>query len=447
MNKTESSTRVSGHDDGRALAGMTAEELTAIHAKTCYRLGRKYANFDTLTEAEKQEVTELEKFERKIDAEIDSREKGGDMPIRKLHASGGTYRMTLGEVPLQGTVGLNYRERVYGDKNATLSLGEYENAETFYRSVANDIREARYMNVGSGAEGGFSVPESLVADYWDGAFSAGQIQPLCRQYTAESDTMTIIGWDSADHSLGPIGGVSCSFVAEGAEASFVTPKLRTIGLTMHKAAMYVDISREAAQDGLRLRDQINSMMPRSLAWFMDNQTLNGLGVGAPLGAYNSPSLIQIGRTTAGSIVYGDVIAAWGRLIPSMQKNAVWVCSPAVVPELLAMTDAASHFIWLPSNIGSAAGAPPLNLLGRPVVVTEQAPTLGAANDLMLADFSAYAWAIRQGVRLEATDSFRFSSDLISIRVIARFDGSPLMATPLTPANGGDSLSWAVSLKA
>jgi len=447
MNKTESSTRVSGHDDGRALAGMTAEELTAIHAKTCYKLGRRYANWDSLSDTEKQETTDLEKFEKQLDKEIESRDKGGDMPIRKLHASGGTYRMTLGEGPLQGTVGLNYRERVYGDKNATLSLGEYENAETFYRSVANDIREARYMNIGSGAEGGFSVPESLVADYWDGAFSAGRVQPLCRQYTAETDTMTIIGWDSADHSLGPIGGVSCSFVAEGAEASFVTPKLRTISLVMHKAAMYVDISREAAQDGLRLRDQISSMMPRSLAWFMDNQTLNGLGVGAPLGAYNSPSLIQLARTTAGTVTYADIIAMWGRLIPSMQANAVWVCSPAVVPKILGMVDGGDHYIFLPSNVSSAAGAPPLSLLGRPLIVTEMAPTLGQANDLMLADFSAYAWAIRQGIRMDVTDSFRFSSDLISIRVIARFDGSSLMAKPLTPANGGDSLSWAVSLKA
>jgi HK97 family phage major capsid protein len=384
-----------------------------------------------------------------INKEFSEREAMGTKAPRTIKISGGkvTRNADTDAGPLQGTIGRTYRERVYGDKDARLDLGPFVSREEYYRGVVNNAVEMRYMSVAVGSEGGFSAPEQLIAEYWDGAFEEALFANRMRQYTATGPTANIIGWESHDHGTGPIGGVKCSFQPEGAPADFVTPKLRLIGLQLKKASMYLDISREAAEDGIRLQDQVGQMMTRSLSYFVDDQFLNGKGGGECLGLYNSPALLSVTRTTANTVTYEDIIQMWGKLLPQMQRNAVWVCSPDVMPELLGMVDGANHYIFLPNSVAGAASGVPMTLLGKPILVTERAKTLSQSGCLALCDPSAYAWITRRGMVMESTNSFRFSEDKTSIRVLIRVDGTPLMDKPVTPANGGAQLSWAVQLAA
>ena len=426
-------------------------EFKSSMGKAAQQLWEKIEKRDNApTDSEGDALGLADEMLRRCNEEIEYQEQNGKQPRRSVRIGGKATRTADSDAgPLQGTVGRSYRERVYGDKDTRLDLGPFASKEEFYRGVVNNAVELRYMNIATGTDGGFSAPEQLIADYWDGAYEQALFANRMRQYSAVGAKASIIGWNSADHQDGPIGGVKCAFQPEGTAASFVTPKLRVIGLELKKASMYIDISREAAEDGIRLQDQVQQMMMRSLAYFIDDQFLNGAGGNECLGLYASPALLSVTRTTANTVTYEDVIQMWGRLLPQMQRNAVWVCSPAVMPELLGMVDTAGGYIFLPNSVAGAAAGVPMTLLGKPILVTERAKDLGESGDLVLCAPDAYAWITRSpgGMIMESTNAFRFSEDKTSIRVLIRVDGTPLLDKAVQPQNGGSSLSWAVQLAA
>jgi hypothetical protein len=56
---------------------------------------------------------------------------------------------------------------------------------------------------------------------------------------------------------------------------------------------------------------------------------------------------------------------------------------------------------------------------------------------------AVGW--REEIVLETSNVPGWSEDVVSFRVIARLDGHALLGQAVTPAYGGNSLSWAVTI--
>jgi hypothetical protein len=65
---------------------------------------------------------------------------------------------------------------------------------------------------------------------------------------------------------------------------------------------------------------------------------------------------------------------------------------------------------------------------------------------MFVDPSQYAIGIRRDMRLEKSNIPGWTQDLMSYRVLVRFDGMGMWNAPITPKNGA-TLSWCVSLAA
>jgi HK97 family phage major capsid protein len=69
------------------------------------------------------------------------------------------------------------------------------------------------------------------------------------------------------------------------------------------------------------------------------------------------------------------------------------------------------------------------LLGRPIVTDPTVAAVGSANmSVIFGDFSAYVIRDVAGVRIERSDDFAFSSDVVSSRAILRTDGDLLDTT-------------------
>ncbi len=97
--------------------------------------------------------------------------------------------------------------------------------------------------------------------------------------------------------------------------------------------------------------------------------------------------------------------------------------------------------------GAGNKALSFTLLGRPIVFSRKAPaTLGTQGDLSLVDLSYYAVGDRQDVRVDTSEHTRFLQDDTVFKVIERVDGQPLLLNPLTPENGGPTLSAFVQLE-
>ena len=325
--------------------------------------------------------------------------------------------------------------------------------ELFYRQVmANSVPvDSRSMSVGVGAEGGFTVPTAVEAGIFQATMEESIIFPRVKLYNMPAHSQHIPGWKSSDRSREDgvprfFGGVAAQRLSEGSTASLKTPKLRDMTLTAKKVGLYIAASREVLEDSNSIASVLEPQMVSALAATYDDDVLVGDGVGKPQGVLNSPATISITRNTASQVNYVDLVAMLGRIHPQFTRRAVWVIAPNVLEQLLLLQDGASHYIFPPSIMGAAQDVPQ-SMLGRPLFISESLPELGERGDVLLCDFSLYAFGLRAGVILQKSEHVRYMEDETVFRVLARYDGQALLEEPITPINGStETLSFAAVLE-
>ncbi|HEY1380914.1 MAG TPA: phage major capsid protein, partial [Gemmataceae bacterium] len=149
---------------------------------------------------------------------------------------------------------------------------------------------------------------------------------------------------------------------------------------------------------------------------------------------------------ADTIVYENIVNMYARMLPSSLNKGVWIVSPDTIPELYTMalsvgTGGNSVFIV------NAAGPGPTTLFGRPIIVSEKANVLGDRGDIAFVDLSYYLIGDRQSMSASSSTDWKFGNDQTAFRIIQRVDGRPWIQSPITPRNGGNSLSPFVELAA
>ena len=98
-------------------------------------------------------------------------------------------------------------------------------------------------------------------------------------------------------------------------------------------------------------------------------------------------------------------------------------------------------IWLNNGVKG----PPATILGRPVIFTEKAQTIGTAGDIYFADLSFYLIGDRQALTMAASPHANFTTDEMTWRFTQRVDGRPWIQSALTPRNGSNTVSPFVNL--
>ena len=310
----------------------------------------------------------------------------------------------------------------------------------------DEIKEFRAaMTVGNFTEAGLTVPEPLSAKWLDESLPDEIVRSRATVWPMSSSTRKVPGWDCADQSDGTFfGGFAIEFLGEESEGTKQTGKTRLFMLTAHKGAIFVDISNEAREDGLGFENQVERAMRTSISLGMDAYFLRyGNGVGQPLSIYNDPAMISVAKETgqdADTIVYENLSNMYARHYNPMR--AVWITNPTTIPQLnqqvVTVGTGGAHVKMLNESNGK------FTILGRPVLFHPAMPVLGDANDIVFADLSQYAVGIRREMRLEKSIIPGWTKDLMSYRVMVRFDGRGTWDTYITPRNG-DTLSWIVGL--
>jgi HK97 family phage major capsid protein len=332
-----------------------------------------------------------------------------------------------------------------GDRNAALTGGNID-VDGFLMDIGNGIApEKRTMIEGTGSLGGFSVPEAWYAGIFTRALEKQIAVPLCSTFQfGDSNMLHIPAVDDHDHSEGVAGPINAVWIGENQTNTPQDGRLRTIIMTMHKLALFIDASREAVEDGVTLEQQLQRVMVNAIAYAQDYAFLRGDGINKPQGVLDAASRVSVVRDTASQVKYADIVAMYSKMYPGGYDNAVWVASHSILSQLLTMVDAGNHNIWVPSVGGSISQKVPATLLGRPIYFTEKVPTLGSEGDLSFIDFSQYATGLKRGAIVERSNAPAWNRDAISFRIILRCDGAPLWDQSLTLADGTET-SWCVTL--
>lgn len=328
---------------------------------------------------------------------------------------------------------------------------------------AYGARKVKALAEQTGTGGGYTVPVQYYADLMRLLGEESFTRKLATILPMQSRTMYV---PAVDQSITPAvgtaawwGGIQATFQPEAQSISNSQPSFRQLELTARDLVFTCTASNQLMQDNaVGLDTVLTTMFQEAMGWFFDWFMLRGTGVNQPLGTLNAPAAVTTGgnagqtsRITAGQVNIADLANMMSHLVLSSWKNAVWVCHPSVLGQLIRMTSATdnaspiSNLVWLNpfgnggnANEGPVSLASPFSILGRPVYFSEKVPNLGTTGDVQLVDFSKMLVGDRLAVQIETSNQFLFQTNQVIWRIIQRWDAQPWLNNSIILGDGGQS---------
>jgi HK97 family phage major capsid protein len=338
---------------------------------------------------------------------------------------------------------------------------EFESSADYFKSIwhlsnkTQDVQTklSRIRNAFSSvvpSEGGFLIPEILRAELLALSLEMAIVRPRARVIPMESLRVPFPAIDSTSNVSSVYGGIVAYWTEEGATLQASAANFGRVILDAKKLTTYAQVPNELISDSLiSFQALLDQLFPEAMGFYEDDAFLNGNGVGMPLGANNATAMVTVAAESmqnSNTIVWENLVKMYARMLPSSLNRAVWLVSPNCFPELATMAlsvGTGGSAIWLTNGAGTA----PTTILGRPVIVTEKAPTLGAQGDVSFVDFGFYLIGDRQVMSAMSSPHYRFGNDETAYRIIERVDGRPWLNSAITPKNNGPTLSPFVRLAA
>jgi len=388
-----------------------------------------------LTDEDACDMSKLEK----IYGDCDHAEDMEKEPVRRLHQTG-SPNIIVGR-PTAGARGKDLFEKTSDPFN-----GDYND---YFRSLIFKKSDPRLFEVRTssgltGAGGGFDSPSELSTLIYDSGTENSGILRRVLALVMNAGELNKVAYDGEDRSGGTYAGYRGEWLGELQASTGSDVVLRNILLVARKVAIYSGISMELQQDSLSLASDIINLLGRALRNELEFVVLRGNGISQPLGLLQSGSRITVGRATAASVTYPDLVNMVVRLAPQFRQGAIWVINPEALQPIHLMIDPASSYIYT-GSAGNVAGAPGPSLLGFPIYLCEAASALGSEGDVILADFGQYLFGTRETLTYEVSNAPLWSQAVTSFRMIGRFAGCPALDSAIKPRYGSNTLSWAVTL--
>lgn len=307
--------------------------------------------------------------------------------------------------------------------------------ETYKGIRDNGFLKARGMNTQSGEDGGFLInPE--IAPTIETLFVQNDL--ASRVHTIPTNS-TLYRWPRCkdlDRNDGTRhGGVMHAWLDEADPGAESRPKLAFTELRMKKLAVFVFMTSELMNDSPyaveqfvknAVREELNFALSRAIMW--------GAGGAEPIGIANSAAVITQaaeGGQTAGTFITANALNMAGRMWRNSAGSAIWLHHQSVLPQIGAL-DIKNFPVTVNLQNGGLAGPITSSLLNRPLVESELCSTLGSVGDVWYLDPTGYKAITQSMVREDISMHVEFMTDQQCLRFILRFDGAPLLPTPITP---------------
>ncbi len=305
------------------------------------------------------------------------------------------------------------------------------------------IQAATGLSEGVPSDGGFLVQEDFSTEIFRRVYETGILASRCRSFPISSNSNkfkinTISETSRANGSRW--GGVQ---VYRTNEAGAKTPSELDFGqieMSLEKMTGLVYATDELLDDAATLEAFINMALAEEFGFKLDDEIINGSGVGQCLGIMSAPCLVSVAKEVgqlAATIIPENIVAMWARMWARSRLNAVWYINQDIEPQLHLMNVAVGtggQMVYMPP--GGLSASPYATLYGRPVIAIEQCQTLGTSGDIILADLSQYALIEKGGLQAASSIHVKFIYDETTFRFVMRNNGQPLWSSALTPFKGG-----------
>ena len=322
--------------------------------------------------------------------------------------------------------------------------GDEKAAELAYKAILGS-------NETIPSQGAFLLEPTVTREMIKPIHEAGIFSTKVRRLPVgpNSNSGWIPGVDETSRATGSRwGGVRGYHLAEAASMTASQPKFRRINWELHKTAVLQYVTDELLNDVGMLTAIVNQSSAEELNFMVNDDILNGDGVGKPLGVLNQACLISPARYATTQVNHDDIVNMWQRLHPRNRANAAWFINSEVEPQLDKLA--------FQSNIGTTELMSPyvnytpegvMKIKGKPVYVTEFSAALGTAGDILLADFGEYLYWEKGAIEAAMSIHVQFLTDQTAFRFISRYDGTATLSSAITPYKGTNTQSPFVVLSA
>ncbi len=301
-----------------------------------------------------------------------------------------------------------------------------------------------------GAGGGDLIPEVLRAEILRLALETAVVRPRARVIPMDSLTVPFPVIVDSSHVSSVYGGIVGTWTPESGAVAESDATFGRVMLQARKLAAFTVVPNELLSDSIvSFEALINSLYPAAISFFEDIAFLTGDGAGQPLGVHNAPAVVaqaaEAGQP-ANTIVWENIVGMYSRMLPASLGSAVWIANIDPFPQLATRSlsgGTGGSAVWI--NNGGGVGAPPMTILGRPVIFTEKVNSLGTQGDIGFYDFSYYLIGDRMAMSMANSPHFKFQNDQTVYRFIERVDGRPWLLSALTPHVSSKTLSPFVEL--
>jgi len=409
-----------------------------------------------------------------LDSEMISDAEGNEVAIKSLWETRKRSRMDIGATQLaeenadlrEQLAQKNVEDELVGRKTAVITnvrdLSQDNPTQGFKRlgeffqsvksaSVPGGVKDARldkaalssYANEGVGADGGYLVPTEYADKIYANVWADDGLLAQTDQLTISRNSMTFV---TDENTPWGSSGVQTYWVEEASAITQSKPALKYDTLRLSKIAALCPATDELLSDANAAESLLADRAGDAIRYAVEDAILHGTGAGQPLGILNAGSLVTVakeGSQAADTIAAENILKMYARMMHRPNGNAVWITNADCLPQLFTMS-LNNNPLYLPNM--QMADSPYGTLMGRPLIISQHANTLGDLGDIFFADLSQYVTVVKAGgveaarsMHLwfdQATEAFRFSM---------RIAGQPWMGSAVTSDNSADTVSPFVTL--
>lgn len=360
---------------------------------------------------------------------------------------------------VEGTEAEADRRKSFGDQVKWITIAQcpntypgkqHEAQEHLSKVYGSSFREfdKKDLAEGSGTTGGYTVAPDYGKELLQLAHEESIVRPYSNNkklpareayYPMLNQTSVPSGTQNAPQSA-YYGGVKMTWGAEAQPGTSTEPNFKQVHVVTNELQGLTKISRFLLSDSFISMDaELKSLFSGAIAFAEDYAFLRGDGVGKPKGVLASAAALSVARTTSLLFKLADAANLMGAMTPQSRPKSVWVMQNTLFSQLVQLVDASGRVTYIP-NVGTGYNEAKLAmgqllLFGRPVLFTEKLSAVGAAGDVLCADFSKYITADTGTLEIAASDQYAFNTNQITYRVIERVDGQPQIDAPFSQMDG------------
>ena len=308
---------------------------------------------------------------------------------------------------------------------------------------------AQGLNETVPSEGGFLVQPDYGSELLRDTYDTGILAGRTRRRPVNGSGFRGNAVDESSRADGSrMGGLQAFWTGEAETMTATKPKFRRIQMDLEKLTGVYYATDELLLDGPALESEIRDWFVEEFGFKLDDAIIRGTGAGMPLGILNAPALVSQaaeGAQPVDTVVSANLQKMFARMPARSLANAIWIINQEIYPQLFALESTVGQRIFLSG--GNIAEAPQGAILGRPIVVSEQASAIGDVGDVIFADLKRYLLIEKGGVQSASSIHVQFLTGETAFRFIVRANGQPIPNAAVTPYKGASTLSPFVTLAA